>query len=86
MTLFRLFRLQSTGYGGTIDTTHDPTKVKQMRRVEDTILKIRFNADIGSSMRWNFKPQQYEIKVRSTVKDSGAASFAHPIQCEIEFT
>lgn len=55
---------QSTGYGGTIDTTHDPTRVKHMRRIEDTVLKIRFNADIGSSMRWNFKPQQYEIKVK----------------------
>lgn len=61
--VFQSIRFQSTGYGGTLDTTHDPTKVAYMRRIEDTVLKIRFNADIGSSMRWNFKPQQYEIKV-----------------------
>lgn len=34
-----------------------------MKKVEDRIIKIRFNADIGASMRWNFRPQQHEIKV-----------------------
>uniref|UniRef100_A0A182MFD7 Cytochrome c oxidase assembly protein COX11, mitochondrial n=1 Tax=Anopheles culicifacies TaxID=139723 RepID=A0A182MFD7_9DIPT len=34
-----------------------------MQKVKDRVLKIKFNADIGASMRWNFKPQQTEIKV-----------------------
>lgn len=34
-----------------------------MERVANRVLKIQFNADTVSSMRWNFKPQQYEIKV-----------------------
>ena len=34
-----------------------------MEKVKDRVLRIRFNADIGASMRWNFKPQQQEIKV-----------------------
>lgn len=54
---------QSTSYGGTVNTTHDSNRVETMTKVKDKVLKIRFNADIGASMRWNFKPQQYEIKV-----------------------
>lgn len=34
-----------------------------MQKVEDRVIKVHFNADIGSSMRWNFKPQQKEIRV-----------------------
>lgn len=34
-----------------------------MAKVTDRVLKIRFNADIGASMRWNFRPQQYEIRI-----------------------
>lgn len=34
-----------------------------MKKIENTVLTIRFMASINSSMRWNFKPQQYEIKV-----------------------
>lgn len=50
-------------YGGTTGVGHDGEKVENMKRVADRIIKIKFNADIGASMRWNFKPQQYEIKV-----------------------
>lgn len=34
-----------------------------MEKIKDRVLTIKFNADIGASMRWNFRPQQYEIKV-----------------------
>lgn len=34
-----------------------------MEKVKDRVLTIKFNADLAASMRWNFKPQQYEIKV-----------------------
>lgn len=60
--LYRMF-CQAYSYGGTTSQGHDAEKIETMKRRENRILKIRFNADIGASMRWNFKPQQYEIKV-----------------------
>lgn len=42
---------------------HDASKVENMKRVGGRVIKIQFNADTAASMRWNFKPQQYEIKV-----------------------
>lgn len=58
--LYRMF-CAAYSYGGT--TGHDGEKVGEMQRVDDRVIKIKFNADIGASMRWNFKPQQYEIRV-----------------------
>lgn len=60
--LYRLF-CQSTGFGGTVNENHDASKVEQMKPVKNRVLKIQFNADLSASMRWNFKPQQYEIRV-----------------------
>ncbi|XP_055631376.1 cytochrome c oxidase assembly protein ctaG [Toxorhynchites rutilus septentrionalis] len=60
--LYRMF-CQAYSYGGTTAQGHDSEKVEKMKRVQDRVIKIRFNADIGASMRWNFKPQQPEIKV-----------------------
>lgn len=34
-----------------------------MKPIKDRPLKIRFNADVASSMQWNFKPQQGDITV-----------------------
>lgn len=34
-----------------------------MQTVKDRVISVKFNADLAASMRWNFKPQQYEIKV-----------------------
>lgn len=62
--LYRMF-CQAYSYGGTTGQGHDSDKVENMKRVQDRVIKIRFNADIGASMRWNFKPQQPEIKVCS---------------------
>lgn len=56
---------QAYSYGGTTNLGHDADKVETMAKVSERVLKIRFNADIGASMRWNFRPQQYEIKVGS---------------------
>lgn len=55
--------LQATGYGGTVNENHDAKKVENMKRVGNRIIKIQFNADTAASMRWNFKPQQYELRV-----------------------
>lgn len=60
--LYRMF-CSAYSYGGTTGVGHDGEKVGQMKRVDDRVIKIKFNADIGASMRWNFKPQQYEIRV-----------------------
>lgn len=52
---------QSTNYGGVL--TQDESNIENMKPVKDRVIKIRFNADISSSMMWNFKPQQREIHV-----------------------
>ncbi|KAG5674869.1 hypothetical protein PVAND_004814 [Polypedilum vanderplanki] len=60
--LYRMF-CSAYSYGGTTGVQHDGSKVEEMKKITDRIIKIKFNADLGASMRWNFKPQQYEIKV-----------------------
>jgi len=61
--LYKVF-CQATGLGGELKQGHNPELVSTMRRVEDTILEINFNADTHSSMMWNFKPQQSSVIVR----------------------
>lgn len=60
--LYRMF-CQAYSYGGTTSVGHDTSKVENMKAVNRRPLKIKFNADTVSSMRWNFKPQQREITV-----------------------
>ena len=55
--------MQSTGYGGEVQKGHDSSRVESMSVVRDRMLRIRFNADTASSMQWNFRPHQTEIKV-----------------------
>lgn len=56
--LYKLF-CQVTGFGGT-------TQVAEQAPVEvsEKTIKVRFNADVNSSLRWQFKPEQREITVR----------------------
>lgn len=54
---------QATGLGGEVQVGVDSDKVETMNPVKGRQLVIRFNADTAASMRWNFKPQQTEIKV-----------------------
>jgi len=61
--LYRIF-CQSYSYGGSTGAISDDTeKVKNMKKVPKKLITIKFNADIGSSMRWNFRPQQNEIQL-----------------------
>ncbi|XP_065161359.1 cytochrome c oxidase assembly protein COX11, mitochondrial [Atheta coriaria] len=60
--LYRMF-CQAYSYGGTMSEGHDASKVESMKSVNHRPIKIKFNADIAASMRWNFKPQQHEITV-----------------------
>lgn len=61
--LYRMF-CQAYSYGGTVITAHDSSKIENMQAVKNRELTIKFNADTAASMRWNFKPQQNEIKVK----------------------
>lgn len=38
-------------------------QVATMEPVKDRVIKITFNADVHSSLQWNFRPQQTEIFV-----------------------
>lgn len=60
--LYRMF-CQAYSYGGTTSIGHDDSKVEHMNALQHRPIKIRFNADLAASMRWNFKPQQSEITV-----------------------
>jgi len=56
--------MQTTGLGGQTTAAHDTTgKIAEMGVVTDRVLTVRFNADVASSMQWNFRPQQPEIRV-----------------------
>lgn len=58
--LYRIF-CQAYSYGGT--TVTNTKDVENMKKVKHREITVRFNADRGANMRWNFKPQQSEIKV-----------------------
>lgn len=60
--LYRMF-CQAYSYGGTVGIHDDSRKIENMEKKADRIIKVKFNADLGASMRWNFRPQQNEIKV-----------------------
>lgn len=60
--LYRMF-CQAFSYGGTVSVGHDSSKIETMISLKHRPIKVLFNADTASSMRWNFKPQQSEITV-----------------------
>ncbi|KZS14051.1 Cytochrome C oxidase assembly protein COX11 [Daphnia magna] len=60
--LYRLF-CQSYSYGGTTSANHSAEGLENIVPNSKRILKIRFNADTSSSLTWDFKPQQAELKV-----------------------
>lgn len=60
--LYRIF-CQAYSYGGTTGQIEANETISNMKPIKDRPLKIRFNADVASSMQWNFKPQQGDITV-----------------------
>ncbi|XP_067936085.1 cytochrome c oxidase assembly protein ctaG-like [Watersipora subatra] len=61
--LYRMF-CAATGLGGQTKASHDNSgKIADLEVVDDRELTVKFNADVASSMQWNFQPQQHEIKV-----------------------
>eukprot|EP00123_Amoebidium_parasiticum_P010046 comp19857_c0_seq1/m.23973 comp19857_c0_seq1/g.23973 ORF comp19857_c0_seq1/g.23973 comp19857_c0_seq1/m.23973 type:complete len:263 (-) comp19857_c0_seq1:193-981(-) len=59
--LYRLF-CQATGFGGTVQESKN-TDLSEVEAVRKRPLRIRFNADTSQSMRWEFRPQQAEIRL-----------------------
>ncbi|KPJ07439.1 Cytochrome c oxidase assembly protein COX11, mitochondrial [Papilio machaon] len=60
--LYRIF-CQAYSYGGTTGQAEPAETVSNMKAVRERPIKVRFNADVASSMQWNFKPQQSDITV-----------------------
>ncbi|XP_014368628.2 cytochrome c oxidase assembly protein COX11, mitochondrial [Papilio machaon] len=60
--LYRIF-CQAYSYGGTTGQAEPAETVSNMKAVQERPIKVRFNADVASSMQWNFKPQQSDITV-----------------------
>ncbi|CAF4864506.1 cytochrome c oxidase assembly protein COX11, mitochondrial [Pieris napi] len=60
--LYRIF-CQAYSYGGSLGQADATDEVSNMKAVKDRPIKIRFNADVASSMQWNFRPQQTDITV-----------------------
>ena len=56
--LYRLF-CQVTGYGGTTQIAD-----RLPERVLDRVITVRFNADVSTSLAWQFRPAQRAIDVR----------------------
>lgn len=54
---------QAYSYGGTTGQVEPAEIVSNMKAIKTRPIKIRFNADVASSMQWNFKPQQHDITV-----------------------
>jgi len=58
--LYRLF-CQATGFAGEVGVDTDPEYIAQMEAVNDRPIKIKFNADTGATMKWDFRPIQKEV-------------------------
>jgi cytochrome c oxidase assembly protein subunit 11 len=59
---YRIF-CESTSFGGLTQVAKDFDKIENMAKVEERLIRVQFNADVPSSMQWNFKPLQHEIWV-----------------------
>uniref|UniRef100_A0A0M3IMC2 Cytochrome c oxidase assembly protein COX11, mitochondrial n=1 Tax=Ascaris lumbricoides TaxID=6252 RepID=A0A0M3IMC2_ASCLU len=59
---YRIF-CEKTSFGGLTQVAKDFERIANMEKVEDRLIRVQFNADIPSSMRWQFKPLQHEIYV-----------------------
>ncbi|CAI5447072.1 unnamed protein product [Caenorhabditis angaria] len=59
---YRIF-CEQTSFGGLTQVAKDFDKIAAMKKCEDRLIRVQFNSDVPSSMRWEFKPQQHEIFV-----------------------
>ncbi|GMT24702.1 hypothetical protein PFISCL1PPCAC_15999 [Pristionchus fissidentatus] len=59
---YRIF-CEQTSFGGLTQVAKDFEKIANMEKVKDRLIRVQFNSDVPSSMRWEFRPQQHEIYV-----------------------
>ncbi|CAI2351458.1 unnamed protein product [Caenorhabditis sp. 36 PRJEB53466] len=59
---YRIF-CEQTSFGGLTQVAKDFDKIANMKKCEERLIRVQFNSDVPSSMRWEFKPQQHEIYV-----------------------
>ncbi|EYC44262.1 hypothetical protein Y032_0466g1958 [Ancylostoma ceylanicum] len=59
---YRIF-CEKTSFGGLTQIAKDFERIAKMKKVEDRLIRVQFNSDVPSSMRWEFKPQQHEMYV-----------------------
>ncbi|KAH7944087.1 hypothetical protein HPB52_015338 [Rhipicephalus sanguineus] len=74
--LYRMY-CQSTGRGGQAFATEAGEKIEKMDRVSHRQIRVNFAADIGSGLRWNFKPRQADIvrAIQATSPLTGIATY-----------
>ncbi|XP_075224912.1 cytochrome c oxidase copper chaperone COX11 [Lycorma delicatula] len=60
--LYRIF-CQAYSYGGTVSELEGNVDLQKLEKKKHREITIKFNADVSSSLKWNFQPQQNEIKV-----------------------
>lgn len=58
---YRIF-CEQTSFGGLTQVAKDFEKIANMKKCEDRLIRVQFNSDVPSSMRWEFKPQQHEVE------------------------
>ena len=64
-----LFCLQKFGLGGAASDSlgHNLSIVPTMKPVRDRPIKVAFEADVNSKMKWNFRATQSFVKVNVEV-------------------
>ncbi|KAI6183487.1 Cytochrome c oxidase assembly protein COX11, mitochondrial [Aphelenchoides bicaudatus] len=89
---YRMF-CEATSFGGLTQVAKDFDKIAKMEKNQDRLIRIQFNADTPSSMRWNFKPLQHEIYVhpgetalafysgKKSNRQTDSAYYFNKIQC-----
>ncbi|XP_064477934.1 cytochrome c oxidase assembly protein COX11, mitochondrial-like [Ornithodoros turicata] len=60
--LYRLF-CQSTGRGGRAVAEDLGEKMVGLKKVSHRLIRVTFNADTASGLRWNFRPRQQDVTV-----------------------
>lgn len=60
--LYRLY-CQSTGRGGRAVADEGADKLEATKKVGHRRIRVAFNADTASGLRWNFRPRQNDVTV-----------------------
>ena len=60
--LYSIF-CQTTGFNGTVNPSHSGEQVQKLEPIKNRVITVKFNADKGARLQWNFHPQQTEVRV-----------------------